>query len=90
MQTRSSNPGSTVLHHSDEMLRNAGAEDPGISEHDQLVVEHHTHHGGAPHDRGWIARIAALIVGEDPTQSYAVICGNCHMLMVSEVRRPHP
>ncbi|XP_047335668.1 uncharacterized protein At2g24330-like [Impatiens glandulifera] len=31
------------------------------------------------YDAGWIARIAALIVGEDPRQSYALICTNCHM-----------
>ncbi|KAL6338469.1 hypothetical protein AAG906_020561 [Vitis piasezkii] len=79
LQTRSSNPGSPALHHSDEILHNAGAEGPGISEHDQLVVEHHTHNGAAHHDGGWIARIAALLVGEDPTESYALICGNCHM-----------
>uniref|UniRef100_A0A0A9HBE6 Lunapark zinc ribbon domain-containing protein n=1 Tax=Arundo donax TaxID=35708 RepID=A0A0A9HBE6_ARUDO len=30
-------------------------------------------------DGGWIAKIAALLVGEDPSQSYALICGNCHM-----------
>ncbi|CBI33045.3 unnamed protein product, partial [Vitis vinifera] len=79
LQTRSSNPGSPALHHSDEIPHNAGAEGPGISEHDQLVVEHHTHNGAAHHDGGWIARIAALLVGEDPTESYALICGNCHM-----------
>ncbi|GJN02309.1 hypothetical protein PR202_ga19648 [Eleusine coracana subsp. coracana] len=28
---------------------------------------------------GWIAKIATLLVGEDPSQSYALICGNCHM-----------
>lgn len=28
---------------------------------------------------GWIARFAAMLVGEDPTQCYALICHNCHM-----------
>lgn len=28
---------------------------------------------------GWFARIAALLVGEDPTQCFALICGNCRM-----------
>eukprot|EP00246_Nothoceros_aenigmaticus_P006717 TRINITY_DN1983_c0_g1_i1.p1 TRINITY_DN1983_c0_g1~~TRINITY_DN1983_c0_g1_i1.p1 ORF type:complete len:407 (+),score=59.52 TRINITY_DN1983_c0_g1_i1:539-1759(+) len=28
---------------------------------------------------GWIARFAAMLVGEDPTQCYALICKNCHM-----------
>ncbi|CAN6440349.1 unnamed protein product [Victoria cruziana] len=30
-------------------------------------------------DGGWIARLAAMLVGEDPTQCYALICGNCRM-----------
>lgn len=28
---------------------------------------------------GWFARIAALLVGEDPTQCYALICERCFM-----------
>mgnify|MGYP000179129046 CR=1 FL=1 len=28
---------------------------------------------------GWVARLAAMLVGEDPTQCYALICKNCHM-----------
>lgn len=28
---------------------------------------------------GWLARLAAMLVGEDPTQCYALICKNCHM-----------
>ncbi|CAA2986888.1 Hypothetical predicted protein [Olea europaea subsp. europaea] len=50
-----------------------------ISQQHQLVVEHHPQTGGISQDGGWFARIAALLVGEDPTQSYALICGNCHM-----------
>jgi hypothetical protein len=42
-----------------------------------MVVEHHQ--GTVANDGGWIAKIAALLVGEDPSQSYALICGNCHM-----------
>ncbi|KAH9319093.1 hypothetical protein KI387_020862 [Taxus chinensis] len=30
-------------------------------------------------DGGWIGRLAAMLVGEDPTQCYALICANCHM-----------
>jgi len=41
------------------------------------VVEHYQ--GSGASDGGWIAKIAALLVGEDPSQSYALICGNCHM-----------
>uniref|UniRef100_A0A0D9VIL7 Lunapark zinc ribbon domain-containing protein n=1 Tax=Leersia perrieri TaxID=77586 RepID=A0A0D9VIL7_9ORYZ len=42
-----------------------------------MVVEHFQ--GSGASDGGWIAKIAALLVGEDPSQSYALICGNCHM-----------
>ncbi|CAM0945149.1 unnamed protein product [Alopecurus aequalis] len=41
------------------------------------VVEHYQ--GSGASDGGWFAKIAALLVGEDPSQSYALICGNCHM-----------
>ncbi|OEL29489.1 Uncharacterized protein BAE44_0009491 [Dichanthelium oligosanthes] len=41
------------------------------------VVGHYQ--GSGTSDGGWIAKIAALLVGEDPSQSYALICGNCHM-----------
>lgn len=33
--------------------------------------------GGMNH--GWMPRLAAMLVGEDPTQCYAVICRNCHV-----------
>ncbi|XP_066318913.1 uncharacterized protein At2g24330-like [Miscanthus floridulus] len=42
-----------------------------------MVVEHHQG-SGASDGGGWIGKIAALLVGEDPSQSYALICGNCH------------
>ncbi|KAL5211919.1 hypothetical protein ABZP36_022766 [Zizania latifolia] len=42
-----------------------------------ILVEHYQ--GSGASDGGWIAKIAALLVGEDPSQSYALICGNCHM-----------
>mgnify|MGYP000571316745 CR=1 FL=1 len=32
-----------------------------------------------PSSGGWVAKLAAVLVGEDPTQSYALICGNCKM-----------
>ncbi len=32
-----------------------------------------------PGNGGWIARLAAMLVGEDPTQCYALICQKCHM-----------
>ncbi|XP_024401746.1 uncharacterized protein At2g24330 [Physcomitrium patens] len=31
-----------------------------------------------PSNGGWIARLAAMLVGEDPTQCYALICKQCH------------
>ncbi|KAI3789539.1 hypothetical protein L2E82_02338 [Cichorium intybus] len=56
----------------------AGSEVSEICLPSELVVEHSPVALG-PQDNGWIARLAALLVGEDPTQSYALICGNCHM-----------
>lgn len=79
-QTRSSSAGTTPLPHSGEATPHLEkTEGPQPSEHNQLVVSHHDPLGSATQDGGWIARIAALLVGEDPTQSYALICGNCHM-----------
>ena len=34
--------------------------------------------GGKASEEGWIARLAAMLVGEDPTQCYALICRSCH------------
>ncbi|XP_042003742.1 uncharacterized protein At2g24330-like [Salvia splendens] len=67
--------------HSEEaMLTLSGVEGVRMSQQHAMVVEHHPQSGLHSHDHGgWIARVAALLVGEDPTQSYALICGNCHM-----------
>ncbi|XP_042505306.1 uncharacterized protein At2g24330-like [Macadamia integrifolia] len=77
--TRSNSAGSIVMHQSaGEMTHDLGVDSCEFPVQNQaLVVEHHQ--GSTAHDGGWIARIAALLVGEDPTQSYALICGNCHM-----------
>lgn len=67
-------------HHIEEHTPNqVGFEGTTMSQQHQMVVEHHHQTGSSMHDGGWIARLAALLVGEDPTQSYALICGNCHM-----------
>ncbi|OMO61948.1 hypothetical protein CCACVL1_23130 [Corchorus capsularis] len=80
LHTRSSSAGSTPLVHSDdETPHSAENERSQVSEHDQIVVNHHCPQGPSTYDGGWLARIAALLVGEDPTQSYALICGNCHI-----------
>lgn len=50
-----------------------------VSLHNQVVVEHHNPAAFGSQDGGWLARLAQLLVGEDPSQSYALICGNCHM-----------
>ncbi|XP_054796336.1 uncharacterized protein At2g24330 [Prosopis cineraria] len=81
MQSRYTTPGTTTPKHPDQQLAGTGeTEEAPTSEHNQLVVvEHHQPQSSSTNDGGWIARIAALLVGEDPTQSYALICGNCHM-----------
>ncbi|KAJ4958996.1 hypothetical protein NE237_026107 [Protea cynaroides] len=77
--TRSSSPGEIVMQQSaGEMAHDLGVDSGEFPVQNQaLVVEHHQR--STAHDGGWIARIAALLVGEDPTESYALICGNCHM-----------
>lgn len=78
VHTRSSSAGSASAFHSDEEMLGA-AQGEGLPEHNELVFEHDNLQASTVHDGGWIARLAALLVGEDPTQSYALICGNCHM-----------
>ncbi|KAM1507660.1 hypothetical protein TB2_016721 [Malus domestica] len=80
VHTRSNSTGSVPLNPlEEETPRSARSDGAQTSEYNQLVVSHHNPQGSSPQDGGWIARIAALLVGEDPTQSYALICGNCHM-----------
>ncbi|CAN4076162.1 unnamed protein product [Withania somnifera] len=79
-QARSSSPETAVMdHHELEMLQHAQLEGSDLMQHQQTVVEHYNPIGSSTQDGGWLARIAALLVGEDPTQSYALICGNCRM-----------
>ncbi|XP_065873920.1 uncharacterized protein At2g24330-like [Euphorbia lathyris] len=80
VHSRSSSEGnSPVNHYSQEMVESAERESLQTSDYNQLIVEHGNQQASTVHDGGWIARLAALLVGEDPTQSYALICGNCHM-----------
>ncbi|CAL0305689.1 unnamed protein product [Lupinus luteus] len=81
VQSRSTSPGTTTPNYSDQQLVGLrGTDQTNTSDHNQLlVVEHQQPQGSTTQDGGWIARFAALLVGEDPTQSYALICGNCHM-----------
>ncbi|KAL1531290.1 hypothetical protein AAHA92_33983 [Salvia divinorum] len=65
-----------ITHHSGEEISCHGS--TTMSQQHQMVVEHHTQ-TGLTNDGGWIAQFAALLVGENPAQSYALICGNCHM-----------
>ncbi|VAI46935.1 unnamed protein product [Triticum turgidum subsp. durum] len=76
---RGSRTGSTTAAHTSAQgaesspALNAGLENVQLTR----AVEHYQ--GSGASDGGWIAKIAALLVGEDPSQSYALICGNCHM-----------
>ncbi|KAG8066674.1 hypothetical protein GUJ93_ZPchr0004g38757 [Zizania palustris] len=66
--------------HTPESLGGSNAYDgseEGLTTPNHRAVEHFR--GPAGNDGGWLARAAALLVGEDPTQCYALICGNCHM-----------
>ncbi|XP_030475049.1 uncharacterized protein At2g24330-like [Syzygium oleosum] len=73
LHTRASSEGSTMTRQSD------GGTPTSAAEHEQLVVDHYYPDASSIQNNGWIARLAALLVGEDPMQSYALICGNCHM-----------
>lgn len=82
--TRPHGSGSTSTHHSDDESHHSGTSErfPGTTEQNQqMLVEHYSPQGYAAHDGSWISRIAALLVGEDPTQSYALICeiGRAHV-----------
>ncbi|XP_074365366.1 uncharacterized protein At2g24330-like [Apium graveolens] len=78
--TRSSSNSSAGMYQlEEEIMQQAAAEGSDMLGRDELVVQHENPTGFHAQDGGWIARIAALLVGEDPTQSYALICGNCHM-----------
>lgn len=77
--TRRSVAGSTSSHHSDNESNHSGTSEGTTEQNQQMAFEHFNPQGYAAHDGSWISRIAALLVGEDPTQSYALICGNCHM-----------
>ncbi|KAG1362820.1 hypothetical protein COCNU_10G010390 [Cocos nucifera] len=74
---RSHNTGSSNTQVVNETFRESGGDSQEVAVQSQKVVEHFK--GSSPNNGGWIARIAALLVGEDPSQSYALICGNCHM-----------
>lgn len=79
--TKHNSAGTTPTHHSDNESNHSGTSEriTGTEQNQQMVFEHFNPHGYAAHDGSWISRIAALLVGEDPTQSYALICGNCRM-----------
>lgn len=73
---------STTPNHPDQQLVASRGIDQTqtLVQNELLVVEHHQPQSSTKHYGGWIARIAALLVGEeDPMQSNALICGNCYM-----------
>ncbi|CAH8349943.1 unnamed protein product [Eruca vesicaria subsp. sativa] len=78
---RKDGAGTTPAHHSDNESNHSGTSEGTTSteQNQQMVFEHYNPQGYAGHDGSWISRIASLLVGEDPTQSCPLICGNCHM-----------
>ncbi|KAL5698549.1 hypothetical protein ACHQM5_029575 [Ranunculus cassubicifolius] len=76
--SRSSSTGNMTMSQSlEEVAGDMGFNGGETLRNETVVVDHHP--SSTIHDGGWFARIAALLVGEDPTQSYALICGSCHM-----------
>lgn len=79
-KTQSTNLGTTTPNHPDQQLVASGGDQTQTRVQKQPVfVEHHQPQSSTKYAGGWIAQIAALLVGEDPMQSYALICGNCYM-----------
>ena len=74
--SRATSLGSTMTQQSTETSPRAGSE---YGDHQYPVVDHYQIPGSTAYNGGWLSRIAALLVGEDPTQCYALICGHCHM-----------
>ncbi|XP_068637088.1 uncharacterized protein At2g24330-like [Aristolochia californica] len=77
--SRSSSAGSiTTPHFTEERAQTAGFEENEVHGKNQPVVVGH-HQQPTNINGGWLARLAAMLVGEDPTQCFALVCGNCHM-----------
>ncbi|KAK9671705.1 hypothetical protein RND81_12G049000 [Saponaria officinalis] len=76
-QTRAPSPAGTAMQHSAGASPHAGGE--YAEQNQQQFFDHYQGQGATAYNTGWLSRIAALLVGEDPTQCYALICGNCHM-----------
>ncbi|XP_024960187.1 uncharacterized protein At2g24330-like isoform X2 [Cynara cardunculus var. scolymus] len=80
--SESASKGGNFMPQFDKEMVQYGVENEVVSEvppKKQLVVEHHDTITPVSQDGGWFARVAALLVGADPSQSYALICGHCHM-----------
>jgi Predicted integral membrane zinc-ribbon metal-binding protein len=60
-----------------EESSNEFGESDDIEETNQKSLEKYKVPGG--NSEGWLAQIAALLVGEHPSQCYALICCKCHM-----------
>lgn len=78
-RTRNSTTQNASMNHNEEQTSDQGFNGADMPQQHQMVVEHRPQAASTTNDGGWIARFAALLVGEDPQQSYALICGNCHM-----------
>lgn len=74
---RSNSAGALQQFSGDNASLNYNTKEDEVALQNQTFVEHYQ--GPNPNEGGWLARILNLLVGEDPTQSYALICGNCHM-----------
>lgn len=76
---RSSSTGSIPTDFTYEESTQNGVTEDNASYHNKTHVDPYQPPGPVTNIGGWLARIATLLVGEDPTQCYAIICSNCHM-----------
>jgi endoplasmic reticulum junction formation protein lunapark len=74
---KGSSQGGTTLAHTQQEASDEFVSSSMEAMQPSKVVEHYRDSGTS--NGGWIAKVAPLLVGEDPSQSYALICGNCHM-----------
>ncbi|WOL09794.1 hypothetical protein Cni_G18547 [Canna indica] len=76
--TISTSTGSTVIPKSSsgtpDVVRVEGQEIPSLT---QVVVEHYK--GSASYNGNWISCIVSLLVRDNPSESYALICDNCYI-----------
>ncbi|XP_057425461.1 uncharacterized protein At2g24330-like isoform X2 [Lotus japonicus] len=83
VHSRSTSPGTTAPNYSDQQLVGSGGVNLSHTVQNELVVVGHHKPQSSTHNGGWIARIAALLVGLARKEEFPFItyyCPHCHAL----------